>query len=520
MEHSCKGKSSGVMLALAATLLPLALKGQERPNVVIILADDIGYGDLSPYFPSEGYRRLEMPHIERLAREGQVFTNAHAAAATSTPSRYALLTGHYPWRRKDTGVAPGDAALIIKPGEEYTLAQLFREAGYETAAVGKWHLGLGRERGGQDWNAEVAPGPRELGFGYSYIMAATADRTPCVFMENQRVVGLDPKDPIYVSYKKNFEGEPSGKTHPELLTKQRPSHGHAQAIVNGISRIGFMKGGEAARWVDENIADSITHHAIQFIARASQEQKPFFLYFATNDIHVPRQPHPRFQRKSGMGLRGDALLEFDDSVGAILRSLEEQGILENTIVILTSDNGPVVDDGYQDEAVALLGNHKPWGPYRGGKYSAYEAGTRVPFIVYNPYARARGGENDALLSHIDLLKSFGQLLGRAEDERYPRDGEDLSDVLFQNATEGRRQLVLGSYTLSLLTSDGWRYIEPQEGRAYWPTTNTETGLSLRPQLYNIKEDPTEYRNLVEVYPEKYQELKSKLEMIRQYGEAR
>src|SRR5207302_3987406 len=164
------------------------------------------------------------------------FTDAHASSATCTPSRYALLTGQYPWRKKGTGVLPGDAKLIIDPGQT-TVASLLRKTGYTTGVVGKWHLGLGS--GNLDWNTEIKPGPREVGFDYSFIMPATGDRVPCVFVENQRVVGLDPKDPIRVSYGTPIGNEPTGAKNPELLTL-KPSRGHDNTIVHGISRIGYM----------------------------------------------------------------------------------------------------------------------------------------------------------------------------------------------------------------------------------------------------------------------------------------
>lgn len=212
----------------------------DRPNVIIIYADDIGFGDLS----YDGKTTIHTPNVERLAKSGIRFTNAHSAAATSTPSRYAMLTGEYAWRRMGTGIADGDAGLIIRP-ERYTMADMFKNAGYTTGVIGKWHLGLGDKQGSQNWNELLTPGVRDLGFDYSYIMAATADRVPCVFVENDKVDNLDPSEPIEVNYKKNFPGEPTGKDNPELL-RMMPSHGHNMSIVNGISRIGYMKGGKAA----------------------------------------------------------------------------------------------------------------------------------------------------------------------------------------------------------------------------------------------------------------------------------
>ncbi|MDE6051347.1 MAG: sulfatase-like hydrolase/transferase, partial [Paramuribaculum sp.] len=275
-------------LALGSAAAAATAANTDRPNVIIIYADDLGYGDLECY----GAKNVTTPNVNRLAAQGTRFTNAHAAAATSTPSRYAMLTGEYAWRRPDTDVAAGNAGMIIRP-EQFTIADLFKSAGYTTAALGKWHLGLGDKTGTQDWNAPLAAGLGDLGFDYSYIMAATADRVPCVFIENGMVANYDPSAPIEVSYRENFPGEPTGKDNPELLYNMRPSHGHDQSIVNGISRIGFMKGGGSALWKDENIADSITDHAIRFMR--SHAEEPFFMYFATNDVHVPRFPHSRFR---------------------------------------------------------------------------------------------------------------------------------------------------------------------------------------------------------------------------------
>ena len=394
-----------IFSGMTCVFLPVTLFAQQikKPNVIVIMADDIGYGDLSCY----GEKAIHTPNVEKLANQGVRFIDAHSVAATSTPSRYSFLTGHYAWRRTDTGVAPGDAGMIIRP-EQYTVADLFKGAGYVTGAVGKWHLGMGDKTGEQDWNELITPGLKDIGFDYSYIMAATGDRVPCVWVENGSVVDLDSEDPIYVSYKTPFHGEPLGKTHPELLTLMKPSpdHGHDQAIVNGISRIGYMKGGKKALWKDENINDSIVAHGLAFIER--NKEHPFFLYFATNDVHVPRVPHPRFAGKSGMGARGDALIEFDWTVGQVMETLERLGLRENTLIVLTSDNGPVVDDGYQDQAVELLGEHRPWGAYRGGKYSSFEAGTRIPFIVSYP-GKVKEGVSIALVSQVDFLASMSEL---------------------------------------------------------------------------------------------------------------
>ncbi|NDV57155.1 arylsulfatase [Bacteroides sp. 519] len=501
-----------IALSLGTTLL-VSCGGNEkkqteqRPNVIVILADDIGYGDLS----CNGEPTIHTPNVEKLASRGVRFTDAHAVAATSTPSRYSLLTGQYAWRRNDTGIATGDAGMVIRP-EQTTIADMFRNNGYATGAVGKWHLGLGDKAGTQNWNGFITPGPTDIGFDYSYIMAATGDRVPCVYVENQRIVNLDPNDPIEVSYKEPFPGEPLGKDHPEMLYVQKPSlnHGHNQAIVNGISRIGYMKGGKQALWVDENIADSITHHAVEFIE--NNHDKPFFLYFATNDIHVPRVPHPRFAGKSGMGPRGDAILEFDWSVGQIMEALEKHGLTENTLIILTSDNGPVVDDGYQDQAVELLGDHRPWGPFRGGKYSIFEAGTRIPFVVSWP-AETKQTVSSALVSQIDLFGSLANLLGADIPEGAAPDTRNQLDALLGKDLKGRDYIVEQAGSLSV-SNGTWKYITPGKGAAYNRLTNTELGNNPEPQLYNLKEDIGEKNNLAAQYPEKVEELKAILEKER------
>ena len=418
------------------------------------------------------------------------FTNAHTTSSTSTPARYGLLTGQYPWRKEGTGIAAGNAGMIISP-EQYTLADMLRGAGYATGAVGKWHLGLG-ETARQDWNGVIAPGLSDIGFDYSFIMAATGDRVPCVYIENQRVVGLDPADPISVSYAEPFEGEPTGRDNPELLV-MTPSHGHDQTIVNGISRIGYMKGGKAALWKDDRIADRITDKAVEFIAR--NREHPFFLYFGTNDIHVPRVPHARFAGKSGMGPRGDAILSFDYCLGRVMRTLDSLGIADNTLLIVSSDNGPVVDDGYNDRAVELLGDHRPWGDFRGGKYSAFEAGTRVPMLVRWRGHVPAGAVSDALLSHIDIFASLGALCGGEIPEGAAPDSRNHLSALLGGGPD--REYVVEqnlNNTLSIIV-DGWKYIEPSNKMRINRQTDTELGNDPMRQLYNLREDVGERHNL-------------------------
>lgn len=467
-----------------------------RPNVILILADDLGFGDLSCY----GAQLIKTPHVDSLAQAGIRFTNAHACAATSTPSRYSLLTGQYPFRQRGTDVAAGNAASIIK-SEQTTVADVFKQAGYRTAAIGKWHLGLGSVTAQQDWNGTLDVTPADLGFDYHYIMAATADRVPCVYIEQGRVANYDPSAPIEVSYQQNFAGEPTGRENPELLTKLRPSHGHDQSVVNGISRIGYMKGGGAALWRDEDIADSIATHAVEFIAQNAST--PFFLYLCTNDVHVPRMPHERFRGKSAMGLRGEAILQFDETVGKVTQALRELGIADNTLIILTSDNGPVLDDGYEEQAEELANGHQAGGPWRGGKYSSYEAGSVVPFIVSGAGCRGKGKVSDALISHIDCLASMAALTNQDLSFAKNTDSQNhLKTWLGKNKSNRPFAIKMAyNHTLSL-RANNWKYIPPKVGPSHVPWgTGIETGNSPEPQLYNIKKDPAEKKNLAKERPD-------------------
>ncbi|MBB3836258.1 arylsulfatase A-like enzyme [Runella defluvii] len=491
--------------SFALFCLSLLAHGQaSKPNVIIIYADDLGYGDVSCY----GAKKVATPNIDRLAKKGVRFTNAHTTAATCTPSRYSLLTGEYAWRKPGTGVATGDAAALILPGRS-TLPLVFQQAGYQTGVVGKWHLGLGPQ-GGPDWNGEVKPSPLDIGFHESFIMAATGDRVPCVYVDNRRVVNLDPNDPIKVSFKEPIGNEPTGRANPELL-KMKHSHGHDFTIINGIGRIGYMTGGKSARWKDEDMADIFTQKAVSFIENHAKQ--PFFLYFATQDIHVPRVPHERFAGKSGMGPRGDVILQLDWAVGKVLETLDRLGLSQNTMIVFSSDNGPVVDDGYQDQAVELLSGHTPAGPLRGGKYSAFDAGTRVPFIVSWPQ-KIKAGVSPALVSQIDLLASFASLTGQTFDATTAPDTRNYLPALLGKDKKGRDHVIEHAGTFSVIQGD-WKYIAPSKGAKMSVETNTELGNDTKPQLYNLKADLGEQNNLAETNPAKLKELEELLKSVKE-----
>ncbi|MEB2778695.1 arylsulfatase [Algoriphagus sp. D3-2-R+10] len=474
----------------------------KNPNIIIIYMDDLGYGDVSAYESGT----LQTPNFDKLASGGIRFTNAYASSATCTPSRYAILTGTYPWRNKNAKILPGTAPLLIDTAQ-MTIPKMLKQAGYHTGVVGKWHLGLGN--GNTDWNREISPGPNQVGFDYSYIMAATQDRVPTVYIKNGHVVGLDPSDPIQVNYDQNFEGEPTALNNPEMLT-MKWHHGHNNSIVNGVPRIGFMKGGEAAKWSDIDMADHFLEKAKSYVNESAQKDTPFFLYYAMQQPHVPRTPHPRFEGASGMGPRGDAIVEADWIVGEFLKELEDLGILENTLIIFSSDNGPVLNDGYYDDAVEKLGDHTPSGRYRGGKYSLFEAGTRLPFIAYWE-GKIQPGVSDAMITQIDLFESLAALVGIDEETE---DSENLLKVLMGKSTLGREDFILEATTRTAYRKGDWMMIPPYRGPAIEQNVQIELGNLGEYQLYNLKEDPSQQTNLAKSDPEKLGEMIRDFEAIR------
>lgn len=497
-----------------------------KPNIVIIYTDDLGYGDLSCY----GAGEVQTPNIDKLASKGLRFTNSYAASSTSTPSRYSLLTGEYHWRRppgwnvgelKGTSIAPGDAGMLI-PTSISTLPSILNEQGYTTGVVGKWHLGLGPV-GGPDWNGIIKPAPEDIGFDYSFLIPATGDRVPCVYVENRKVVGLDPSDPVSVSYKEPLGDDSTiynpavtpgtivsyklaDKDNPDFFNKRpdiimHPSFGHDQTIVNGIPRIGYMTGGYSARWKDEKIAETLTQKALNFIEKNKDQN--FFLYFSTHDVHVPRVPGKRFAGKSSIGVYGDIIMQMDWCVGEIIKKLDELKLTENTLVIFTSDNGPVQDDGYFDGTVEHMGKHLPAGSLRGGKYSAFEGGTKVPMIVYWP-KRVKPGISDALFSQIDFLASLASLTGYDGPSKISADSKNNILNLLGDEKTDREYVIQHNMggTLSIIKGK-WKYIEPGDGPALNPYTRPqmELGNNPLPQLYDLSVDISESNNLAEEYPE-------------------
>ncbi|GAA4455221.1 sulfatase-like hydrolase/transferase [Nibrella saemangeumensis] len=493
------------LMSTGNTRQPDGGKTGRNPNIVIFYVDDLGYGDVG----YNGAVGVKTPEVDRLAKEGIVFTDAHTTSATCTPSRYSMLTGQHAFRN-NAAILQGDAPLLIQPGS-HTLPGMLQKAGYRTGVIGKWHLGLGN--GSIDWNSDIKPGPLEIGFDYSFLLPATGDRVPTVYVENHRVVNADKNDPIVVNYELKLDGYPNGLDNPNLL-RQAADKQHSNTIINGISRIGYMKGGEKALWVDEEFPNVLTSKAKDFLR--AEKDKPFFLLFSYHDIHVPRLPHPRFKGKSTMGPRGDAIAQMDWMAGEVMNELKKLGLADNTLVLFTSDNGPVVSDGYDDQAMELLGAHKPGGPLRGGKYSAYEAGTRVPTILWWP-GKIKAGTSSALISQVDLYASFAALVGQPLAEKEAIDSQNLLTSLLDHTQPGRTWLLEESYTTSLRKGD-WKYIEPlpKEKRLpdFMKNKGVEGGFQHNPQLFNLSSDIGEKHNLSGDNPALVTSMQLEIEKIR------
>ena len=442
------------------------------PNIVLIYADDLGYGDLSCY----GAIKVNTPNIDKLAKEGRLFTDAHSTSAVCTPSRYALLTGEYPFRVNEYSAIFCEDRLLIDT-KKTTMASLLKRKGYATACVGKWHLGFG-DKPKPDWNKELTPGPLEVGFDYFFGLPVVNSHPPFVYMENRRIVGLDPSDPLI--YQRG--GKTYGKEYHKKHTS--PHRGMASLI-----------GGKAAHdlYIDELIGEKLTQKALAWM---NKQKQPFFLYYASHNVHYPITPHPYFHGKSGSGLRGDFVEELDWSVGQLIAAVERFGVLDNTIFVFTSDNGAVFNPSSED---IINSGHTPNGKLKGKKFGAWEGGHRVPLIVCWPGKIPAETRSDALIANMDLLPTFAAITDQKLTPNDARDGVNQLPLLVEEVgVSARDELIIMPHMRShtSLRQGDWIYI-PGPGDGGW--TKGKPGESVR-QLYNLKEDPSQKNNRIGDYP--------------------
>ena len=492
-------------LLTALLLTPLAVvqaaaELTKKPNIILILADDLGYGDVGCY----GATKVKTPNIDKLASEGRRFTDAHSASAVCTPSRYALLTGEYPFRKNLWGPAPKESRLLIDPART-TLASLLRDQGYATACFGKWHLGFGNHAK-PDWNTDLKPGPLELGFDHYFGLPVVSSSPPFVWVEDHRVVGLDPGDPLV------YGGASPTKAFPEKT-------------LAGIS------GGKAAHalYREEEFATTLTQKATAWMR--ARKDTPFFLYFATPHIHHPFTPGAKFKGSSEAGRYGDFIQEFDWIVGEVMRTLDELKLRDNTLVILTSDNGGMLNQGGQD---AWKAGHRLNGNLLGFKFDSWEGGHRVPFIARWPGKIDAGSLSDQLICHIDMLATLAALTG--SQATGPDSVNVLPALLGKPDKPLRDHLVLApSNPKNLALREGhWVYIGARGGGGF---TGSRVGEHLlggpaalkfagetnsdiadgkirldapNEQLYDLASDPSQMRNVVRDHPDIAAHMKARL----------
>lgn len=485
--------------------------GQKPPNIVLINADDLGYGDLSCY----GASLVQTPNIDKLASEGRSFSDAHAASAVCSASRFGLLTGRYPLRRNFWGPIGGlDDGLAID-SNRMTLASLLKGAGYSTACVGKWHLGLGEDK--PDYNAELKPGPLELGFDYFYGVPMVNSGPPFVFVENHKVDGYDPTDPFV-----------RGK---ESVTQKWPAKGGYKAI-GGAEKAHML-------YRDEKVGTTLKDKAIEWMKKthSSNKDKPFFLYFATTNIHHPFTPAPQFKGTSKAGRYGDFIHELDWIVGEVMATLKEMGVEDNTLVIFTSDNGGMLNHGGQD---AWKAGHRLNGDLLGFKFGAWEGGHRVPFIAKWPSKVPANSKSERLLCQVDLLATFASITNQplSGDKEY--DSVNQLPELTGQAESALREMVVVSPNNPehlLIRKGKWIYI-PAQGEGGFQGKNNAHNLGgaaafaltkqknsdivdnkIREdapleQLYDLEKDPYQSENVVAQNPKVKQELQQILDEYR------
>ncbi|WP_322975092.1 sulfatase-like hydrolase/transferase [Aporhodopirellula aestuarii] len=497
--------SLSAISALSTCAFAVTGFADEQPNIVLIFADDLGYGDLSCY----GATKLQTPNIDRLAKEGRRFTDAHSASAVCTPSRYALLTGEYPHRKSLYAPVFLKTGLVIDHDQQ-TIASVLKDAGYETAIIGKWHLGFGDKT--PDWNGELKPGPLELGFDYYFGLPVVNSHPPFVYVENHRVVGMVPEDPFVYGKK--------AKTQ-EIPEKMK------------LDNIG---GADAAHalYDDYQVGTTLTKKTVQWIKECGE--KKFFLCLSTTNIHHPFTPAPRFQGTSECGLYGDFVHELDWIVGEVVKTLEQQGVADNTLIIVTSDNGGMFNHTGQE---TWKMGHALNGKYLGFKFDAWEGGHRVPFIVRWPGKVEAGSTSDELICNVDMIASFAALTGQTLQDGQGQDSVNILPALTGGSVE-RDHLLLSPFKKSHLSirKGKWMYIGGQGGGGFTskevgnhgfggPAAITFTGRENSDiengkikkgappaQLYDLKNDPAQTTNLYNSYPEVVQEMEALLKSYK------
>lgn len=478
-----------------------AEKNKATPNIVYILADDMGYGDVGAYSKE---CRVPTPALDSLAADGIAFTDAHSNSAVSTPTRYGILTGRYAFRsRLKNGVLVGHDPSLIEPGRE-TVATLLHKSGYKTACVGKWHLGLDwalrdnakppytgnawdiRDTGNIDYTGPVHGGPSDHGFDYSYIIPASLDIAPYVYIENGRV------NSSVTSHVDDWQGE--------------KAHG-----------MWYRHGDVAENFNHAECLQHLTDRAVEYIASMAKGEEPFFLYFPLTAPHTPWLPSAEFEGRSGAGVYGDFVCMVDDVVRQVREALDRAGKLENTILIFTTDNGA----SWNEEDIRQTG-HRANAHFSGRKSDIWEGGHRVPFIVSWPAVIKEGRKSDEVICTTDLMATCAEMTGQTLADNAGEDSFSFWKVLTgeSSASPVREATVHHSIDGYFALRQGdWVYLDAR-GSGGWTLPENKAADLPAQQLYNLREDPGEKNNLADTYPEKVREMRSLLKRYVESGRSR
>jgi arylsulfatase A-like enzyme len=501
----------GAGVAVAA--LCGALCAAERPNVVVILADDYGYGSCGCYGADPGL--VQTPNIDRLAREGRRFTDANTTSSVCSPTRYSLVTGRYCWRTSLTHEVLGTFSPLHIETNRFNLASLFKKHGYATAAVGKWHLGYGAADDSPKWRtdytAELSPGPLDIGFDYHFGVPSNHGDLTGVFVENRYVYGLR-----------------AGKIPESMKLARVPDADNFQGkygpedTENGKATILDL---DAPRRKNERVMATLTDRAVRWL-ESQPKDKPFFLYFTPVAVHNPVTPDKDIAGRSKAGLYGDWIGELDRSVGGILAALDRLGVAQNTLVLFTSDNGGVFKPEREDtpQTLAYKAGLKVNGALRGGKHTVWEGGFKVPFLVRWPGKAQAGSTCGQMISVADILATSAAIVG---EPLPPQESGAEDSVSFLPALTGdpaqplRDHLIVHSADGNFAIRKGpWKWIEGEPVDEVKPGARKMRADEYRQQLYNTKDDPAETRDVSAEHPEVVSELRGLLGRYRDGGYSR
>lgn len=458
----------------------------DSPNVVLILADDLGYGSIGCYGADASV--VQTPAIDALAEEGVRFTDACTPSSVCSPTRYGLLMGRYPWRTPmKHGVVNVNDPLLPDP-DRTSLARWLKKKNYSTAAIGKWHLGYGSasQKKPQDWTKVLRPGPLELGFDYHFAVPQNHGDVTGVYIENDRIYGLE-SDRVY-PYSKSFYGSP-------------------------------YYGFDAPQRVNKQVMEDLTDRAVNWMKE--QKDKPFFLYFTPVAVHHPITPSDAMRGESGCGPYGDFIQDLDHSIGRICQTLSDMGIEDNTIVIVTSDNGgdiPTQRD--RPECIAQELGLNINGSLRGDKHTIWEGGARVPFLVRWPEKISGGKSSSAMINLLDVFSTVAELIDDKplENEEIAPDSVSFRQSLMhpenRSGSERKEMITTNAQGIFAIRKGSWKYVEGRLPDSWTKNRNSDyQGQAVR-QLFDLVNDPAETTNLIDDRPETADEMQSLLDRIR------